>query len=92
MIQLTENIFWDENLEYESQANECKDYIQNVIGNKARLVETEDIPMSYNKRKTKAYFDTDLGAVICEEIKYKNDTKDAGWEEVKSIKITVSNG
>lgn len=92
MIALTDTIQWDENLEYESQSNECKDYIQNVINNSTRTVEFEDIPMSSRKRKTMAYFTAESGAVICEETKYKNDKSDAGWAEIIKIKITVSNG
>lgn len=87
MIQLTDTLYWDESLLFNEQSNEVKNYVSNLIENTNRVVESEDIPRSNHKRKTKCEYICQSGAIIAEIFKYKNKSVDSGWLEIKTHTI-----
>lgn len=87
MIQLTNNVYWDEEKEYNEQSNDCKAFIQNVIFNYSRESVLESIPNSNYSRVLEFVYTLDNSVKIKEVFTYKNSVSSSGWAELLNKKI-----
>lgn len=87
MIQLTDNIQWDESKSYKEQSNECKNFVQNVILTYDKVTTKESITMSELFRVLTATYKLSNGVNIVESFTYANSADDAGWAEIETYKI-----